>query len=210
MISRMTGILESVHPDRVTLQSGPMSLEILVPASEPEQLNPATGSEVTLHTLLIIESQNQGASLTPRLIGFSTATDRAFFELFVTCKGIGHRKALRAMALPAAVIATAIDTRDLATLQSLPEIGKRTAETIVATLSGKVDRFAVPDPDRPATPSAAKTPAIPEGPAAEAVELLVRLGEQRNAAEALVEKAMAAESDLQTSEQVLAAVYRVR
>ncbi|QDU70374.1 Holliday junction ATP-dependent DNA helicase RuvA [Mucisphaera calidilacus] len=211
MISRMRGLLESVADDRVALSVGPLSVEVLVPAAEPERFEGSVGSEVTLHTLLVIESQNQGASLTPRLLGFASASDRAFFELFVTCKGIGHRKALRAMALPASTIATAITERDLVTLQSLPEIGKRTAETIVATLSGKVDRFAVADPDRPATPAASgDTGPLPEGPASEAVSILVQLGEPQNQAVALVEKAMQAEQDLETSEAILAAVYRAR
>jgi Holliday junction DNA helicase RuvA len=209
MISRLTGHLEHLGTDRVTLRCGPMSLEVLVPAADAERLEARSGTEVTLHTLLIIDSQNQGTTFTPRLLGFATAEDRAFFELFVTCKGIGHRKALRAMALPASAIANAITHRDLPTLQRLPEIGKRTAETIIATLSGKVDRFTVVDPDRPpSVPSDTKPQ--PTGPAAEAVEVLIRLGEQRAAAESLVDRAIKAEGDLASPDAILAAVYRLR
>lgn len=211
MISRLRGTLESVSDDRVFLNIGPLSVEALVPASEPARLEASIGSEITLHTLLVIESQNQGASLTPRLLAFATADDRAFFEQFVTCKGIGHRKALRAMALPASTIASAITERDLVTLQSLPEIGKRTAETVVATLSGKVDRFAIADPDRPVSPTTSKSGStLPEGPAAEAVSILVQLGEPPQQAEALVEKALKADEPLDSSEAILAAVYRLR
>ena len=77
----------------------------------------------------------------PRLAGFLSVEDRAFFELFTTCKGIGNRKALRAMSLDVGQLAGAISDRDIALLQTLPDIGRRTAETIIATLHGKVDRF---------------------------------------------------------------------
>ena len=164
MISRLTGQLAAVDGERIVLEAGPAGFEILVPASDSERYGQEIGRSITVYTLLIIDSQNQGASLTPRLLGFRSETDRAFFELFVTCKGIGHRKALRAMSLPAGLIAGAISGRDVATLQTLPEIGKRTAETIIASLSGKVDRFVeagVVDPDQPS----AEPIAIPAGPA---------------------------------------------
>ena len=99
------------------------------------------GQTLTLNTFHFIEMQGQGTTAIPRLAGFTTAQDRRFYELFTTVKGIGNKRALRAMALESAQIAAAIADRDLALLQSLPEIGRRTAETIVATLSGKVDAF---------------------------------------------------------------------
>ncbi|MEQ9459818.1 MAG: Holliday junction branch migration protein RuvA [Phycisphaeraceae bacterium] len=211
MISRITGHLERVAPDRVTLRSGPMSLDVLVPAADAERLEDRLGGDITLHTLMIIDSQNQGTSFMPRLLGFATADDRAFFELFITCKGIGHRKALRAMALPASAIANAITHRDLPTLQRLPEIGKRTAETIIATLSGKVDRFTLPDPDRPAVPTKPlASPSGLSGPAEEAAGILIRLGEQRATAEVLIDRALKAEPDADSPDAILAAVYRLR
>ena len=46
------------------------------------------------------------------------------------------------MTMTTGQIAAAIVDRDVAMLQSLPEIGKRTAETIIAALHDKVDAFA--------------------------------------------------------------------
>ncbi len=160
MIARIEGLLESVDKGAVLVRPGArdntggvggggaggyvgggLTYEVLVPAFAGARLGLMVGQVVTLETMAFLESQNQGASFTPRLAGFLTVDDRAFFELLTTCKGIGNRKALRAMALDCGQIAGAIADRDVALLQSLPEIGKRTAETVVATLHGKVERF---------------------------------------------------------------------
>ena len=120
---------------------GGLTYEVLLPTYATAELSGQLGQVVELHTLHYLESQNQGATMQPRLAGFATVVDRDFFELFTTCKGIGNRKALRAMAISTEQIASAIADRDVAMLQTLPEIGRRTAETIVAALHGKVDRF---------------------------------------------------------------------
>lgn len=147
MIAHITGILEAILPGsavQLRLALGPdaaVSCEVHVSAYTAARLGGSFDQRIALHTLHFIESTNQGAMLTPRLAGFLSVEDRRFFELFTTCKGIGPRKALRALALRTDMVAAAIVDRDLATLQSLPEIGKRTAETIVATLHGKVEPF---------------------------------------------------------------------
>ena len=43
--------------------------------------------------------------------------------------------------MPVGEIAQAIESKDARFLCELPEIGKRTAETIIVELSGKVDQF---------------------------------------------------------------------
>src|SRR5262245_17157043 len=142
MINRIEGELIEVTPDgRALLRCEHMTYELFVPGADQQRLAAMTGQTVRFHTLYYLESQNQGASYTPRLIGFASPDDRAFFELFTTVKGIGNRKALRALQLPFGAVAAAIADKDIDLLKSLPEIGKRTAETIVAELSGKVDRF---------------------------------------------------------------------
>lgn len=142
MIARINGQVESVLKDSVLVRmEGGLTYQVLVPSYVLPQLAGKIGSSVMLHTLYYLESQNQGATMTPRLAGFLSEADRDFFELFTTCKGIGNRKALRAMTIATDQIAAAIADRDVALLQTMPEVGRRTAETIVATLHGKVDRF---------------------------------------------------------------------
>jgi Holliday junction DNA helicase RuvA len=202
MICRITGVLERAEglSAEVAIPGG-MVHEVLVPAYLAPELAGRIGSPVTLHTLEYLESHNQGASFVPRLVGFARPEERDFFELLTTVKGIGNRKALRALAEPPGVIARAIVSRDTRALQQLPEIGKRLAETMVAELVGKVDRFAAWE----SGPAETKPSAGPlRGPAEEAVAALVALGEQRADAETRVRKAVAGGRGT-TAEEIVAA-----
>ncbi|MCC7145818.1 MAG: hypothetical protein IT443_05180 [Phycisphaeraceae bacterium] len=143
MIAKLHGVLESLHRDTALVAvDGGLTYQVLLPAFTTSRLTSSLGRSVTFHTHYYLEGQGQGSSMIPRLLGFLSPRDRDFFELLTTCNGIGPRKALRAMAVDPGRIAAAIAERDTATLQSLPEIGRRTAETIIATLHGKVDAFA--------------------------------------------------------------------
>ena len=88
--------------------------------------------------------------MTPRLLGFLHDEDRAFFRQFLTVKGVGVRKALRALAAPVAKIASDIESGDATALAQLPGIGKRMAQQIVAELRGKVGVHAFAAADVPA------------------------------------------------------------
>jgi len=186
------------------------------------RLQEQVGQRVSLLTLHFVESQNQGATLLPRLAGFLSQRDRDFFELFTTCKGVGNKRALRAMSMEPAVIAMAIADRDIAQLQLLPEIGKRMAETIIATLHGKVDRFLAPPPGSPAGGTRGQSGTQAGGPpgsgsaggvtlARQALEVLIQLGEQRSTASIWIDQALRDPQDRPADVQALIArVYRIK
>jgi Holliday junction DNA helicase RuvA len=212
MIVKLEGLLESIDADRacVRLPDG-LTYEVLLPAYTAARLTGSVGDVVTLHTLHYLESQAQGATIFPRLAGFISALDREFFELFVTCKGIGHRRALRAMTLSTAQIAGAIADRDLALLQSLPEVGKRTAETIAVTLKGKVDRFLDAVPVGAGAGTTAEAPArVGGGLARDALNVLVQLGENRTQAVNWIDRALASDDAPNDVEALVAEVYRIK
>lgn len=143
MITRIDGILERAGEGTVHVRVGDVVYELLVPACDEAEWMSSVGAKASLHTLHYLESQGQGASFWPRLIGFREPGDRDFFDLFTSVKGIGMRRALRSIAIPPARIAEAIVVRDTALLMSLPEIGKKTAETMVLELRDKVTSFAM-------------------------------------------------------------------
>ena len=214
MIARIEGKLESIEAERAYLRlPGGMTYEVLLPAFTSARLGGSIGGDVTLHTLYYLESQAQGATIFPRLAGFLSATDKQFFELFVTCKGIGHRRALRAMTLSTSQIAGAIADRDLALLQSLPEVGKRTAETIAVTLKGKVDRFLGPESGG-AGGMGDGTAAIPAGGSGrltrDAIQVLLQLGENRAQASAWIDRALSSDDPPTDAEALVAEVYRIK
>lgn len=81
--------------------------------------------------------------LLPRLVGFTSAIDREFFEIFCSVDGVGARKALRAMVRPVRELARSIQDQDVKVLATFPGIGEATAERIVAKLRRKVGKFAL-------------------------------------------------------------------
>jgi Holliday junction DNA helicase RuvA len=200
MITQLSGTLTAIDDGAAHVQCGELTYEVLVPAADAMALAARIGQPVRFHTLHYLEGQGQGSSFWPRLVGFQHASDRAFFELFTTVKGIGNRKALRALQLPFAQVAEAIAARDHALLQSLPEIGKRTAEAICVELKGRVDPFVrglgAPAGAAPGKP-VARGPVTAEGKllsaARDAVEVLAQLGHPKPAARDMVERVLARE-----------------
>ncbi|MBM4109230.1 MAG: hypothetical protein FJ255_10550 [Phycisphaerae bacterium] len=209
MITRLSGTLEQVREGVAEVAQPALGVvrQVLLPAYLGPRLIARLGEPVTLHTLEYLDSPNQGASFVPRLVGFAHPAEREFFEVFTTVKGIGTRKALRALAVEPGEIARAIQSRDVRALQELPEIGKRLAETIVAELHGKVDRFALPGPEVRVDLKPVRPPR--DGFEEEAVAALIALGEAKSDAERMV-SAVSPRSGASTAQELVAAVYAAR
>ena len=211
MISQIEGELIDVENGRAYLRCGGLVYEILVPAADTTQLSSSLHQTICLHTLHLIEGTSQGTNFRPRLIGFTTASDRAFFELFTTVRGIGSRKALRVMELPVGRIALAVAEGDVALLKTLPEVGKRTAETIIVELKEKVSPFV----EFTSGSNAASgngfhdDTALPEF-ANEALAVLQQLGEPRLRAEQLMRRALDVDPELNDAKGCVTAALRLK
>jgi holliday junction DNA helicase RuvA len=203
MICAITGILQQVREDRVQLASGPMVYEILVPAADVGQLKTLAGSEITFHTIFDLEGDATRGGLTPRMIGFLRLEDKQFFQLFITVKGIGPKRALRALVLPIGQIAAAIEAKNSRFLVELPEIGKRMAELIVAELAGKAAAFVVAGAASPVAP-------VHSVDESEAIDAAVQLGIARAEAERLLERARLANPNMKAAESLLREMLRLR
>ncbi len=188
-----------------------MVYEVLIPASDEPVLQAAVGQEVTFHTVFYLQGDASGGSIEPRLIGFLRLADKRFFEKFITVKGIGPRKALRALALPAGEIAQAIEMKDAKFLTQLPEVGKRTAEQIIAELSGKVKDFATPFEPGRAGAGIGGTPIHRRNNIEEdAIATLMALGDRRNDAEQLLDRVKAASPEVKTTDAFVREMLRMR
>ncbi|MEO0515431.1 MAG: Holliday junction branch migration protein RuvA [Planctomycetota bacterium] len=226
MIARLTGTLDAIDTDKAFVDPGHgMVYEVMLPAFAATRLSVKAGQTVTLHTFQFIESTAQGATMFPRLAGFLTAQDKQFFELFVTCKGIGHKRALRAMILDTNTLASAIADRDAKLIQTMPEVGKKLAETIVVTLRDKVEHFVSAAAYPPGTSgsgagedgaASASGGAISGGGgrlAREALEVLIQLGENRTQAVQWIDRVLTVENENDRPgdvQDVVAAVYRLK
>src|SRR5215212_442266 len=208
MIASLTGTLEHVDDDRIHLRAGPILYELLVPAADINRLKDDVGLEMTFHTIFYLQGDASGGSIEPRLIGFLERQDKKFFEKFITVKGIGPRKALKALALPTGDIAQAIESKDARFLTGLPEIGKRTAETIVAELSGKVAEFATLIPREPG--GAAIGTGRRSVDEEDAIQVLMALGERRTDAEHLLDRVKQFNPNLKSADAFSREMLRMR
>lgn len=204
MISEITGELRRVQQDRVQLGCGSLTYEILVPASDISQLQGGIGEQITFHTIFDLEGDATRGGLTPRLIGFLRPEDKRFFQLFITVKGIGPKRALRALVEPTGQIAAAIESKNTRFLVALPEIGKRTAEQIVAELAGKMTEFAMEAGPRHLAAASHTMGEI------EAIEGAIQLGIARVEAERLLDRAKQVDPDNAAPESLLREMLRLR
>ena len=101
--------------------------------------------------------------------------------------------------------AAAIENKDAKFLVALPEIGKRTAETIIVELSGKVDRFVElkPTSDGIATDIELEL-------RRDAASVLVQLGESAISARLLVERASSVLDSVSSADELVTAALRLR
>jgi Holliday junction DNA helicase RuvA len=143
LITQIRGMLRSVGEEELTLAVEPVEIEVAIPESARRHLQVKVGEMVSLHTLFYIEGNTMGGRMTPRLVGFLSAIDREFFEIFCSVDGVGVRKALRAMVRSTRELARTIQDQDVKTLATYPGIGEAMAERIVAKLRRKVGKFAL-------------------------------------------------------------------
>ncbi|HVP11459.1 MAG TPA: Holliday junction branch migration protein RuvA [Phycisphaerae bacterium] len=205
MIVRISGRLSEIGEDSAILDRDGIAYEVLVPSCALAELAAYRGDAVTLHTLEYLEGNAAGGNMTPRMIGFLHPEDRAFFKQFITVKGIGVRKGLRALAEPVARIAAHIEAGDAAALARLPGIGRRMSEQIVAELRGKVTAHAYAAED---VPSATKKEL--NNDQRDAIEILVAWGDSRSDAERWIARAAQLHADLESPEAWVRAAYRIK
>lgn len=204
MICRITGRVEEVNAEAAVLGVNGLAYEVLIPAAAAMDLSQMRGEEITLHTLEYFEGNPAGSNLTPRLVGFVSAADRAFFQRLTRVKGISIRRGLRAISVPVAQIAAAIEQGDVRLLTGLPEIGKKTATTIVSEMQGDLDAFL------DATTQPAATPPRLSDAQRLAVEILAQWGDRRADAEQWVAAAVTQNASLAETDDIVRAAYKVK
>ena len=205
MIVRLTGTLIDVTEESVVVERDGVAREILVPHFAIGELAAHRGQVVTLHTMEFHEGGHNSGQMVPRMLGFLHREDRDFFTRFVGVKGIGPRKALKALAEPVRRIASWIESGNAKALACLPGIGKRAAELIVATLKGKVSDLALGEGASPSGKVAELTAAQRD-----AMEVLVAWGDPRGDAERWLERAAQLHPDLQSPDEWVRVAYRVK
>jgi Holliday junction DNA helicase RuvA len=209
VIARVKGTVAEIHEHAITLDVGGLGYEVLVPSGLALRLRQhgAEGTELTLHTLEYIEGGPAGGAMVPRLLGFVDPMDREFFRLLTSVKGFGPKKALRSLAISTKRFAMAIEDGDCSALAELPEIGRRSAEKIVAELRGKCQKFALIREGEPLEAAAAE---IEPDVRSETMQILVgQLQYSAIEAESMIGKATAHGKKFESSQDLISEIFRL-
>jgi len=205
MITKITGTPVRASGEILTLAVGAFEYEILIPEFTRRHVQQHLGQEISLHTIEYLEGNPMQGRMTPRLIGFLSAIEREFFELFCQVDGVGVKKALRAMVRPVQEVAQQIEDQDAKGLSGLPGIGPATSERIIAKLRRKVPKFALLVARD--TPTAAD---VQRDVVSETFEVLRALGHSESDARRLLDEALQRKKKYKNVEALLHAVYEQR
>ena len=131
MIAHVRGPVAAVTLTSAVLDVGGVGLQVMCTPGTIATLR--MGQEVQLSTSMVVRED----SLT--IFGFATTDERDMFELVQTASGVGPKVAQAMLAvLDPDRLRQAIGQGDLATLTTVPGIGRKGAERIVVELKDRV------------------------------------------------------------------------
>lgn len=200
MIGYLEGKLLKKGDDRILVLANQVGYEVLLPVFVMDTIRAkSVGDSVSLY----IYHQQTERQPKPVLIGFNLEVEKEFFQYFISVEAIGALKAVKALNIPVRDIARAIESKDLSTLKQLKGIGDRTARKIIATLEGKMDKFALirkaPEEEVP----------VVEDLSQQVLDVLVdQLGYNKKEARQMIIDAMERNSTISTPEELFEEVYR--
>ncbi|MAF32569.1 MAG: Holliday junction branch migration protein RuvA [Desulfobacterales bacterium] len=140
MIGYLEGKLLKKETDRVLVLANQIGYEVLLPVIVMESFQAKNiGDKISLY----IYHQQTERQPKPVLIGFNLEVEKEFFQYFISVEDIGPLKAAKALNIPVRDIARAIELKEVDQLRQLKGIGNRTAQKIIATLHGKMEKFAL-------------------------------------------------------------------
>jgi Holliday junction DNA helicase RuvA len=200
MIGYLEGKILKKEEDRVLVLANQIGYEVLLPAIVMKSLqNTHIGAEISLY-IFFQQTERQPK---PVLIGFNLEVEKEFFQKFISVEAIGPLKAVRALSIPVREIATAIESGEINKLAQLKGIGRRTAQKIVATLAGKMGKFALirADDSEEAPPD--------EDFSKQVLDVMInQLGHRAADARRMIDKALKANRSISTAEELFDEVYR--
>jgi Holliday junction DNA helicase RuvA len=133
VIALLRGEVAVRRADHVVVLAGGVGYRLAVSAETLRQV-PAVGRTVMLHSHLVVRDDALA------LYGFATEQERDLFLALIGVQSVGPKVALAVLSggTPRELL-TAVASGDVARLQAVPGIGKRTAERIVVELREKVE-----------------------------------------------------------------------
>jgi len=199
LIGYLEGKILKKEEDRVLVLANQLGYEVLLPAIVMQSLqNKNVGEEISLY-IFFQQTERQPK---PILIGFNLEVEKEFFQYFITVEDIGPLKAVKALSVPVREIAGAIESGEIDKLTQLKGIGRRTAQKIIATLEGKMGKFALIRREEP------KVDALTEDFSKQVLNVMIKqLGHRPADAKQMIDRALKRNKAIATAEELFDAVY---
>ncbi|MCI1208045.1 MAG: Holliday junction branch migration protein RuvA [Treponema sp.] len=132
MFNSLTGTITGKYPNTVYIDTYGIEWDIYVPDSALEKL-PPVGQVGKVYTWL-----NHTDKLM-QLYGFATKEERALFFDLLKVDGIGAKGAIRILSnISGPQLLDALDSGNIAELERIPGLGKKTAAKMMLALKGKL------------------------------------------------------------------------
>jgi len=182
MIAYLSGKLFEKEANLIIVDVGGVGYEVIIPLSTFYDLG-EIGEDVSLRIYTHVREDLF------QLFGFKTVRERELFLLLITVSGIGPKSAITALSgMSADEIIGAIRQNNLARLNSIPGVGKKTAERLVIELRDKIAKLSALSSEE------MKAEGIPQTSGDDvyddAISALVNLGYHVNSAEKALKQAM--------------------
>ena len=175
MIGSLRGRLARKHPPQIVLECGGVGYEIETPMSTFLEL-PETGSDVLLHTHLVVREDAQ------TLFGFSTEEEKSLFRALLKVSGVGAKMGLAILSgMTVGDFQRCVQQEDSARLVKIPGVGKKTAERLIIEMRDRIDITS-------AELAVGKAPGTRADPRNEAFDALISLGYKTNEINRLLAK----------------------
>ena len=201
MIRHVHGELAGLCAGAVIIDVGGIGYEVMVSEPLREVLaDRGTGAHVELATYYAEGGGGPGGSA-PRLMGFVSENERDFFQLLLGVPRLGPTAAIKALVLPIATIAKAIELGDTKALETLPGVGKQRARDMITRLQGKMSEFMDADATADDTPSADQL-------TLDTLAVLTQIGLGRGDALDRIRAARETGPDLDTVDEIVRGVFK--
>ena len=134
MISQLTGILDGIEQNNITVDVNGVGYKVFVPTSAIAKL-PKPGEKIKIFTYQVVREDALD------LYGFLRKEERGLFSMLLSVSGIGPKSAsalLSGIKMEDLVIAIAKGSVDLIT--TVPGVGLKTAQRLIIELKEKVGK----------------------------------------------------------------------
>ena len=181
MIAHIKGLLLKKSTNAIIIDNGGIGYEVITPLSTFYAL-PEEDREVSLHVYTHVR---EDAFI---LFGFITELEKTIFKLLISVSGIGPKLGVNILSgIGPEELLDAISSGDIAKLQSIPGIGRKTAERLTLELKDKALKVRGDREIQPSLISVRQNKGIFD----DALSALINLGYPSKAANSAVEKACA-------------------